>query len=547
MNRLTNVVQLTNGTATANAGYQYDAAGRLWKKTYGNNDVVTHGYDMEGRLLSLGITNGATPVLWYGYQWDAGGNILAITNNGTNITLYGYDRAGQLTNEIAFTNGIAGGVTNSWQYDEAGNWLNAGASSRWRYNPDNELVGRANWGDTNWSVTVTGTVDPGPKSNKWYNTWASCRNVSARVGTNTGVFSLPNVPLYGGTNTLVVSVTDVSGNTYVTNRTVVKTNALETFAYDGNGNLTNWVNGATNWVYEWDWADRLTKVTSNGVVVLDNYYDSFARRSAKKEVVGGQTKYTLYVLDDWDIVAVANQNAQILETFTRGPGLGGDIGTLVAVTHHAGSITNGTFYIQNNHRGDVVITRSGAATTGTCDYSTFGRLKTQTGIDVCRFAFSSKERDVATGFSYYGYRFYAPQWQRWPNPDLIREHGGMNLYGFTRNSPISMCDSDGQALLPIVIIGLYGGWQAMCGRYAANKAQETFTDDKKQHCMASCVHNRCMLLGQPGLTLLGGLLWELRPGGVFDWGDLVADVYGTAVSYNIFKSCKDSCDKCPVK
>lgn len=31
-----------NGTVAASAGYQYDGAGRLWKKTYGNNDVVTH-------------------------------------------------------------------------------------------------------------------------------------------------------------------------------------------------------------------------------------------------------------------------------------------------------------------------------------------------------------------------------------------------------------------------------------------------------------------------------------------------------------------------
>jgi hypothetical protein len=40
MNRLTNVVQLTNGVESARAGYQYDSAGRLWKKSYGNDDVV---------------------------------------------------------------------------------------------------------------------------------------------------------------------------------------------------------------------------------------------------------------------------------------------------------------------------------------------------------------------------------------------------------------------------------------------------------------------------------------------------------------------------
>lgn len=47
MNRLTNVVQLTNGTSSASAWYRYDTAGRLWQKGYGNGDVVTHGYDAE--------------------------------------------------------------------------------------------------------------------------------------------------------------------------------------------------------------------------------------------------------------------------------------------------------------------------------------------------------------------------------------------------------------------------------------------------------------------------------------------------------------------
>jgi RHS repeat-associated protein len=436
------VVQLTNGAASANAGYQYDSAGRLWQKTYGNGDVVTHAYDQESRLLSLGITNNTTLVTCYAYGWDAGGNILAITNNGTNITLYGYDRASQLTNEVTFTNGIAGAVTNSWQYDEAGNWLNAPGNSRWRYNPDNELTARSGVTDTNWSVTVTGEVEPGTNNNKWYNSWAYCRGASARVSTNDGTFSLPGVPLYGGTNILIVSVTDVSGNTYVTNRTVIKTN-LEAFLYDCNGNLTNWVSGTTNWVYEWDWADRLTKVTSNGVVLLQNWYDANSQRLVKRELVDGQTKYALYIWDDWDSVAVLNQSAQVMETFTRGVGLAGDIGTVVAVTYHpASGQTPRSYYPHHNHRGDVVVVR-GIITRGTYEYSAFGSLKTQTGTDLCRFKFSSKEREMTCGFYYYGYRFYAPQWQRWPVRDPLLEEGGVSLYHYVHSNPVMHIDPYG--------------------------------------------------------------------------------------------------------
>jgi len=43
------------------------------------------------------------------------------------------------------------------------------------------------------------------------------------------------------------------------------------------------------------------------------------------------------------------------ETFTQGVDLAGDIGTLVAVTHHAASSTNDVFYAHHNHRGDILV------------------------------------------------------------------------------------------------------------------------------------------------------------------------------------------------
>jgi len=320
---------------------------------------------------------------------------------------------------------------------------------------DNELTARVpTAAATNLTVTVTGEVEPGASSNKWYNTWAFCRGVSARVNPEDGTFSLPGVPLYPGTNALVVRVRDVSGNEAERTRTVVGTNALETFEYDGKGNLANWVSGAQNWSYEWDWADRLTHVTSNGVAVLENWYDAQSRRIAKAEVVNGQMVKTLYLYDGWDIVGVMNEAGQMRETFTRGVGLAGDIGTLVAVTHHPASWTNGTFYAHHNHRGDVILTRSGATTVGRYDYTAFGALKSQIGIHVSRFTFSSKERDASTGFSYYGYRFYAPQWQRWANvdPRAKSEHGVYSLltlrghlasYNFCGNNPVSNIDDKG--------------------------------------------------------------------------------------------------------
>jgi uncharacterized protein RhaS with RHS repeats len=40
-------------------------------------------------------------------------------------------------------------------------------------------------------------------------------------------------------------------------------------------------------------------------------------------------------------------------------------------------------------------------------------------------------------------RFYDPNLQRWVNRDPIQETGGINLYGFVRNSPTGFVDRDG--------------------------------------------------------------------------------------------------------
>jgi RHS repeat-associated protein len=102
----------------------------------------------------------------------------------------------------------------------------------------------------------------------------------------------------------------------------------------------------------------------------------------------------------------------------------------------------------HTHRGDVIVTRSGTSTTGTYDYTAFGNLQAQTGTDICRFKFSSKERDASTGFSYYGYRFYAPQWQRWISSDVIHERGGFNIHRFTHNDPLAKVDTLGMRARP---------------------------------------------------------------------------------------------------
>ncbi|MDQ3200786.1 MAG: hypothetical protein M3Q94_01225, partial [Pseudomonadota bacterium] len=56
---------------------------------------------------------------------------------------------------------------------------------------------------------------------------------------------------------------------------------------------------------------------------------------------------------------------------------------------------------------------------------------------------SGKERD-ATGLYYYGFRYHAPWWQRWINPDPGGYVDGMNLFAMVSNRPLTYKDNDGR-------------------------------------------------------------------------------------------------------
>jgi len=55
---------------------------------------------------------------------------------------------------------------------------------------------------------------------------------------------------------------------------------------------------------------------------------------------------------------------------------------------------------------------------------------------------------TASGVHYYGYRYYNPALGRWVNRDPIEEKGGVNVYGFVGNSPLSQFDSHGLSGFP---------------------------------------------------------------------------------------------------
>ncbi len=461
MNRLVSV-----SNDLADAGYSYDSAGRLSAKTCGNGDVARHSYDLESRLTSLAISNGTASIANWQYSYNDMGMVLAITSAASSAQ-YTYDAIYQLTGE-SYSAGTNSQIA-SWVYDEMGNRLSRaqeGQTNIYQYDADNELTWMSV--STADAVTVSGSVEPGPSSNKWYNTWAQANGQWARVSTNDGSFEISQVPVQQGSNAMTVTVTDVSGNTSTqivgfTKQTLVSSTF---FTYDDNGNMvsdTKWSGGqtATN-VFSYDMENRLTGVTSNGMTVLECWYDATGRRIAKREVVGGQTNSAMYVYDGWNILAAVNQNGEMIEYYTRGNGIAGDIGTIVAETKFTNGAAIATYYYHCNHRGDVTHVRSGTNTIATYDYAPFGELRSSSGSYNARFRFSSKECDQASGLYYFGFRYCGPTVGRFVTADPLGEKLGLNLYRFCANNPLRYVDTDGRS---VAAVDCYAG---ICSRGVPN-------------------------------------------------------------------------------
>ena len=107
-------------------------------------------------------------------------------------------------------------------------------------------------------------------------------------------------------------------------------------------------------------------------------------------------------------------------------------------------------------------------------YDPFGNLQGLAGplAEANRMRFSSKEFHSPSGLSYFGFRYYDPNLQRWINQDLIEENGGIGLYTYVGNAPTTAVDPDGRFWDTIWDVGniLYDGGKIAYGYITENSS-----------------------------------------------------------------------------
>lgn len=486
-----------SGTAIAGTAvsYGYDTASRLQSLTSGgfsatydyapNSSLIntttfkqsatarlttTRQYDFLNRLQTITPTPSAAsqPPLSRAYGYNSANQRTRRTDGDFSYWNYGYDTEGQLTSarHSWYDNSPVPGQQFQFGYDAIGNRLSS-----------------AEGGDANGNnLRQTGYT---PNNLNQYSSLTPDRTVDieglalVQNGVPTTVTINGAAPDYrrgeyfwktltgsgSGPNWLNVNVVDgsssISGNVYIPPQT-------ESLGYDLDGNHTS----DGRWVYKWDAENRLARmdtqvsaaaagVPAKRVQYIYDYQGRMIRRQVFSGAYGGGTitwnstpdtaagSDLIFLYDGFQCVATLNPDQSLYQAYVWGldeSGMLSGAGGLVMF-----STTTGTYFPTYDGNGNVtgLVNGSDGTLVARYEYGPFGNMFRMSGsiASVNRFRFSSKWQDDQSDLIYYGFRWYSSYNGRWLSRDPIVEQGGLNLFSFVENTPVTETDSTGLTIL----------------------------------------------------------------------------------------------------
>lgn len=251
----------------------------------------------------------------------------------------------------------------------------------------------------------------------------------------------------------------------------------ETLAYDARGNLKT----DARWTYTWDAENRLTAIESSAAAIsagetpvkIRFRYDYLNRRYLKETYTwngssfsANPTQAILYYWDGWNMVHEAKYDvtysgsnpasATFADERKYYWGLdwsgtlqsAGGVGGLIGMTKRdAGQAVSPPAYPLFDGNGNLMaLYQADGTALAEYEYSPYGRLVRINGswAEDNPMRFATKYAEVETDLYYYQERYYSPEMGRFISRDPIGTEGGLNLYGFVNNNPVSLIDAFGQ-------------------------------------------------------------------------------------------------------
>lgn len=447
---------LTVGQDIIEYGFHHDTSQPTTTTVFRDEEASitqTHVFDHLGRLKSISASDGTNDLFSAVQQIDALNRVTRITLADDHYWDYEYDSMNQVTSGVK--RDPAGtalpGYSFGYGFDTIGNRENATRESTTEnYTPNalNQIesidhVGLLHLlGSADAAATLTLNGHPTTRTGERFYHALSGNNTFEPItltGTLTGAG-------HNGTDAVAM----IEGETYIPAGPTART-------HDESGNLVE----DARWLYTWDAENRLVRMETRPALVtagaphrrLNFEYDSQSRRTRKTVETWNGTEWQTdedirFLWNDWLLTAELRGNTlEPIRTYTWSHDISGSrdmtggVGGLARIRHHQTNEVTIPLYGPNGNVWSYWNIDQAALTT-TFQYGPFGELIAASGPDQDRhrFRFSTKYEDPATGYLYYGFRFYDSETGRWLNRDPIQEEGGLNVYGFVGNNSVNAWD-----------------------------------------------------------------------------------------------------------
>jgi RHS repeat-associated protein len=441
--------RLLTGTdpLTNTENYQYDAAGNLVQFTDRRGKVTNYSYDALNRrtFAGFGATVG-TPNTYDSsitYTYDEGNRLASVVDSGAGTITPKFDNLDRLISEQT----PQGTVT--YAYDLAGRRTQmtvAGQSAvNYSYDNANRLIQISQGtskvsivhdaGSRRTSLTLpNGIVMSYSYDNSSELTGISYMNGGTNLGSLTYGYDLAGRRTsMGGSLAQTALPLPVNEAEYNADNQLTEWGTASLY-YDPNGNTTS--DGINS--YAWNSRNQLASMNFGA----DSFqYDAYGRRTSK--TISSTTTNLLY--DGANIVQELSGTTPTANLLTGG------IDEVFTRTDSSGSAD----FLRDALGSTLALTNSSGSTLAQYAYEPFGNTFVTSGTSANPYEYTGREND-GTGVYFYRARYYNPQFQRFVSQDPIGFGGGLNVYRYAADSPISFIDPFGLNVTVTVYPGLSG-------------------------------------------------------------------------------------------
>jgi RHS repeat-associated protein len=413
---ITNEVRTVTGAGTLTSATTFDAASNVASITYPSSTLVTYARDSMGRVTAVtakppgatAASNVATGITYEPLPEFAATGTAPVTglSFGNGVTgAYGYDLAYRPTTRVdagkASVQNLAYGYFANDSVQTITDAVNAANSQTLAYDA------------TNWLQTATsGKGGYGT----FAFTWDKVGNVKTETvsGTETAYTYTAHTNRLAsfttGTTTETVSTTP-AGNVGTFK---IGTKAVETLVYNKANQLASSTSTWQKASYEYDLTgQRLEKSLPGSNPILYQYSRTSGELLAENDLHSGTTADYIY-LNSRPIAEVNPTNGKLYFTHTD------RLGTPQALTDSTQAVAWYT------------------------TYQPFGATNAIMGpLLVQSLRLPGQQFDPESGFNHNGFRNYMPNIGRYLESDPIGIRGGLNLYAYVRNNPLTLTDRTG--------------------------------------------------------------------------------------------------------